>query len=299
MSLYWSATSTAVRAFLALHVDRPVVERLLVAVQVPDEGLEAALEVERPLAIDPLVDERDPDALRQIRRLAQALADGLERELGRLEHVGVGAEAGASCPRRSPCGPIFLTAGLGLAALVLLRPDVAVTSGFDAHPRGQGVDHADADAVEAAGDLVAAAAELAAGVEHGMDDFQRVLAGGVLADRDAAAVVDDGDDTVGLDRDLDGRRLARHRFVDRVVDDLPDEVVQAADIGRADVHARALAHSLQAFEDLDAGSAVFRAARSRALGAPSRPGRGARGGFLGHAFPPVNRSYRRPSSSSL
>ena len=40
------------RAFLALDVDRAVVERLLVPVEVPDEGLEAALEVERALAID-------------------------------------------------------------------------------------------------------------------------------------------------------------------------------------------------------------------------------------------------------
>jgi hypothetical protein len=39
------------------------VEDFLVPVQVPDEGLEPALEVERALAIDPFVDERDPDAL--------------------------------------------------------------------------------------------------------------------------------------------------------------------------------------------------------------------------------------------
>jgi hypothetical protein len=36
---------------------------------------EAALEVERALAVDALVDERDPDALREVRRLAQPLAD--------------------------------------------------------------------------------------------------------------------------------------------------------------------------------------------------------------------------------
>ena len=43
--------------------------------------------------------------------------------------------------------------------------------------------------MQAAGDLVAAAAELAAGVEDRVDDLERVLAGRVLADRDAAAVV--------------------------------------------------------------------------------------------------------------
>ena len=49
-----------------------------------------------------------------------------------------------------------------------------------------------ADAVQAAGDLVALAAELAAGVEHREHDLGRRLVGvlGVRVDRDAAAVVD-------------------------------------------------------------------------------------------------------------
>ena len=161
-------------------------------------------------------------------------------------------------PRRVPCGPSFLTGGLGLAALVFLCPDEAVAGGLDAHPRRQRVDDADADAVQTARDLVAAAAELAARVEHGVDDLERVLAGRVLADRHAAAVVLDGHDAVGLDRDLDRLGVAGHRLVDRVVDDLPDEVVEAARVGRADVHARALADSLEALEDLDAGGVVVR-----------------------------------------
>ena len=43
------------RAVAALAVDRAAVERLLVPVEVPDERDEAALEVERPLAVDALV----------------------------------------------------------------------------------------------------------------------------------------------------------------------------------------------------------------------------------------------------
>ena len=100
-------------------------------------------------------------------------------------------------PRRGPCGPIFLTGVVRLAALVLLRPDGAVAGRLDAHPRGERVHDADADAVQAAGDLVAAATELAAGVEDGVDDFEGVLAGRVLADRDAATVVLDGHHAVG------------------------------------------------------------------------------------------------------
>ena len=44
---------------------------------------------------------------------------------------------------------------------------------------------------------------------------------------------------------------ARQRLVDGVVDHLVDEVVQAVDIGAANVHARAFAHGIEAFENLD------------------------------------------------
>ena len=209
-------------------------------------------------------------------------------------------------PATRPLRTHLLDRGLGLAAFVLLRPDEAVAGGFDAHPRRQGVHDADPHAVQTARDLVAAAAELAAGVEDGVDDLERVLAGRMLADRHAAAVVLDRDHAVGLDRDLDDLGLAGHRLVDRVVDDLPDEVVQAAGVGRADVHARALANGLETLEDLDAGGVVVRgvartlaaAVGGRRLRAAGRRGhlrddRGLRcrrtAGF-GHAVPPVRRS---------
>ena len=107
--------------------------------------------------------------------------------------------------------------------------------------------------MQAAGDLVAAAvAELAAGVEDGEHDLERRLA--LLlhrVDGDAAAVVDDGDRVVGVDRHVDARAVAGERLVDGVVDDLVDEVVQAAHAGRADVHAGPLADGLEALEDGD------------------------------------------------
>jgi DNA gyrase subunit B len=46
-------------------------------------------------------------------------------------------------------------------------------------------------------------------------------------------------------------------LVDPVVHDLPDQVVQAALAGRADVHAGALAHRLEALEDRDRGRVVL------------------------------------------
>ena len=147
----------------------------------------------------------------------------------------------------------LLQRALRRAARVLLREDVAVAADLDAQLLGERVDDRDADAVQAAGDLVAAAvAELAAGVQHGQHDLDRRLA--LLLhhrDGDAAAVVDDGDRVVGVDRDRDLGAEAGQRLVDGVVDDLVDEVVQAHHAGRADVHARALADRLEALEDGD------------------------------------------------
>ena len=158
----------------------------------PDEADQAALEVEVLLArgLDALVQQADVDALVEVGRLAQPLGDRLEAEVQGLEDLGVRLEHGgrAVTPVR---GADRRNRAARLAAVVVLRPDLAVASRLDVQPLGQRVDDADADAVEAAGDLVAAAAELAAGVEHGVDDLQGVLAGLLLpADRHAAAVVD-------------------------------------------------------------------------------------------------------------
>ena len=148
-----------------------------------------------------------------------------------------------------------------------------VAADLDREALGERVDDGDADAVQAAGDLVAAAvAELAAGVQHGQHDLDRRPA--LLLhdrDRDAAAVVGDGDRVVGVDRDVDRRREAGERLVDGVVDDLVDEVVQAALAGRADVHARAQADRLEALEDRDVLRVVVGARPRVALSSVKRP----------------------------
>ena len=106
--------------------------------------------------------------------------------------------------------------------------------------------------MQAAGHLVAAVAELAAGVQHGQGQGDgRDLLLRVLLDRDAAAVVDDLDAALGQDPDEDGVAVAGQRLVDGVVHHLVDQVVQAALTGGADVHAGALADRLQPLEHGD------------------------------------------------
>ena len=160
-------------------------------------------------------------------------------------------------PRRSVFAP-FSSSRAGHAALVRLLVLVAVPPDGEVQPLGQRVDDGHADPVQAARHLVAAAvAELAAGVEHG----EHHLGGGLLllghrVDRDAAAVVRDGDGVVRMDDDLDLVGLAGQGLVDGVVDDLVDQVMEAAGAGRADVHARPLANGLEALQDRDVLGAV-------------------------------------------
>ena len=61
-----------------------------------------------------------------------------------------------------------------------------------------------------------------------------------------------------MQRDADVRRVAVHRLVDRVVERLPDEVMQAGAANAADVHAGALPDRLEAFEDGDVFGGVSR-----------------------------------------
>src|SRR5207245_359248 len=90
----------------------------------------------------------------------------------------------------------------------------------------------------------------------------------VHLDRDAAPVVVDRDARVDVDGDRDARAVANERLVDRVVDDLEDEMMETALARVSDVHARALAHGLQPLEDLDVRGAVGGPGLGRAHGPP-------------------------------
>ena len=126
------------------------------------------------MALAALVDDRDLQAAGQEGGLAQALLERVEVEVERLEDVGVGQERdgragggvlGELVARRA-------SSRLRGTAGVLLRPDVAVAADLHVELLGEGVDDRHADAVQAAGDLVAAAlAELAAGVQDGEHDL--------------------------------------------------------------------------------------------------------------------------------
>ena len=70
-------------------------------------------------------------------------------------------------------------------------------------------------------------------------------------DRNAAAIVGDGHKTVRLHLDIDPVGVAGERLVHGIVDHFGEQVMQRLFVGAADIHARAAAHRLEPFQDLD------------------------------------------------
>ena len=121
----------------------------------------------------------------------------------------------------------------------------AVALDFDFQTGGEGVHHGDADAVQAAGVVVVFAAEFAARVQAGEDEFDAADAFfGVDIDRHAAAVVAYRERAVGVQGNADGARVTGKRFIDAVVDDFLREVIGA---GGVSVHARSATDGVEAF----------------------------------------------------
>ena len=69
--------------------------------------------------------------------------------------------------------------------------------------------------------------------------------------RNAAAVVDHSNRVVDMDADFDLVSVSGKSFVNRVVDDLIYEMVQAQLAGRADVHSGALSDGFHPAENFD------------------------------------------------
>ena len=209
------------------------------------------------LDTEALVGQGDAQALVEEGHLLEATAQRLVVEVNRLKDgrvrvEGLGGAGGVGGLALDELGDGAPAVGEGHA------PHEALTADLGVHPGGQGVDHGDAHAVQAAGDGVAAAPELAAGVQDRHDDLDGGLVlGGVLVDRDAAAVVADAHAAVGQDGDLDVVAVAGQGLVDGVVDDLVDEMVQAPLTGGTDVHAGALPDRFEPFEDGDVRGSVI------------------------------------------
>ena len=239
------------------------VQGLFTAVEVADEFPDAPLIAHGVpafflllvRAFGPLVGDGDAQARVEEGLLPHAHMEGLVVVDRVLEHLRVRLEAdGGTRPVRIP-DDLHILGLVPPAEFHLVN--VAAPVYLHLQPLREGVDHAGAHAVKAAGNLIAPAAEFSARVEHGIHHLQGGLARLLLhIHGDAPPVVGDADHVPRLDGDGDVAAEARQGFVDGVVHDLIDQMVQAGRGGGADIHARPKTHGLQPLQDLDLGGVV-------------------------------------------
>ena len=118
--------------------------------------------------------------------------------------------------------------------------------------RGKRIHARNANAVQAAGNLIALAAEFTASMKDGENDLdRRNFLFRMFVDRNSAAVVDDRDGIVLMNRDIDFGAIAGKGLVDGVVHNLIHKVVQTTRTRRTDIHAGAHTHGFKALEDLN------------------------------------------------
>ena len=205
----------------------------------------------------PLVTQHDGQAGVEEGQLAQpAFQHGIvelhlgEGAGGRLErHLG---------PARRIRRPDDRKRRLGIAMAEADEMLLAQPPDAHLHPFRQRVHHRGAHAMQAAGNLVGILVELAAGMQLG----QHHLGGGdaflvVDVGRNAAPVVAHRHAAIAVQRQRHPVGMAGLGLVHRVVDDLESHMMQAgAVIGVADIHARPLAHGIQATQHGDRGGVV-------------------------------------------
>ena len=160
---------------LTRHGDDVAVQRLARRVEVLHEVDQAALVQEAVFAsLTPLIRERDLETLGEKCRLTEPREQRVVVEEGLLENFRVGPEGDAGT--RVVGWTHLGDRRLGRPAVVGLLPDGAVAVHLGRQLLRQSIHHAHAHAVQATGHLVALAAELAAGVQHGEHHLQRALA---------------------------------------------------------------------------------------------------------------------------
>ena len=236
-----------------MHVSAALV--LAFALAVVNVSTAADLDKKTAKQVEALIADLNADPGVQKGEFPQALGENVEGELGAREDavIWVEGDAGSRFIRRAD----LFEGAYRFAAGILLAPDAAIPTNLELEAVGECIHDRDPDAVEATGHLVAALAELSAGMQRGHDDLSRgSLLDGVFVRRNPATVIDHSDAVVRVNDDRDLRAEARQRLVNRVVDDFVDKMMQPSGPGGPNVHRGALAHRFEAFQDLNGAGVV-------------------------------------------
>src|SRR5262249_11988129 len=244
---------------LGFHVDGPVMQDALAAIQVLDElGDPAGVFEFQALGFAglgvrlALVSERDLQAVIQEGEFAQALGQRIEVVFRDGEDLLVRKEMdlGATlfCSSGFPKFTLRLALGIGL------RPDVAFAPDFEIELMAERIDYGDADAMQTAGDFVAGGIELSASVEFGEHHLGRrkfLTIDNHVIDRNAAAIVHNSDRVINVNGYINVSGKACERFVHGVIHHFVNQMVESHFSVRPDVHCRAKANCFHTPENFN------------------------------------------------
>ena len=171
-------------------------------------------------------------SLCQIRLFAQMTQNSLPVKPDLLENFRVRAESDGCAGLVHGTFSDFLYFVFRFSPLVLLGVPFALSTHLGLEFFGKSVYDRDADAVKAAGNFVRLAAEFAAGVKRGHDGFKRrFFRLFVNFNRNSTAVVNHPNRVVGQQRDFNVLGIAGHCFIKGIINDLPNQMVQAVNAG--------------------------------------------------------------------
>ncbi len=145
--------------------------------------------------------------------------------------------------------------GKRFSDLILLHVHTSVFVHEHLHVLRKRVHHRSAHAVETAGNFVTGilSAELASGVKRGHDGLEcRDFRLGMDAYRNTAAVINNAYVSARQKRNFNVVRESAHGLVARVIENLPDEVMESIGTGGTDVHARTLSDGFKALKHRNA-----------------------------------------------
>ena len=199
-----------------------------------------------------LVDEDDLEPPMQIGLCFETIRHTLRIESSPLaENLRIGPEMNRGAALAGLPSALELCACL--SSYVWLRIGFAPAPNRGLELRRERIDDGGAHAVEAPCNLIALPFELTARMQGGEDELERrLLELGMGVDRNAAPVVGDRRTVVILvENDFDAGGMPIDRFIDRVVEDLPEQMMVAVRVSPADIHRRTFANGLQAFENID------------------------------------------------
>ena len=145
------------------------------------------------------------------------------------------------------------------ASLKSLFVNRAVAMNFNVHPLGYSVDGRDAYAVQTAAHLVGAVVKFSSCVKFGHDHLgSRNPELVVLINRDAAAVISDGERMIGMKDDFNGVVVPCQVLINGIVNNLPDTMVKGGAVVRVtQVHPGSFSNGFKAFQHLNTTSVVI------------------------------------------